>query len=154
VEAIMKMMTSHILETGMTYEVIAKRKRKTIQVRNPMDIYKAVKRYGREEREHLLVLTLNGAHEIITVHIASIGLVNKTVVHPREIFRNVYMDNAVAMVVAHNHPSGALVPSGEDMEITEQIHEASKVLGINFMDHLIINKDNFYSFRGNGKMPE
>jgi len=138
----------------MTYEIISTRKRKSVKVRNPIDIYEAIKRYGISKQECFLVITLNGAHEIIAIHIATVGLANKTIIHPREIFKRAYSDNAVAVAVAHNHPSGSLVPSDEDVEITERIIEAGKILGVPIIDHLIINQKSFYSFRQNGKISD
>jgi DNA repair protein RadC len=90
---------------------------------------------------------LNGAHEVIGVHISTIGLLNNTVIHPREIFIHGIKDNAAAIVIAHTHPSGYHKPSSEDNEITARIKVASEIIGINFLDHLIISKRGYYSYR-------
>ena len=116
-----------------------------------MDIYKAIKQYVRNEQELFLVITLNVSNEIIAIHIASMGSANMTIIQPREIFKHAVRDNAVAIVIAHNHPSGALKPSPEDVGITERIIEAGKILGIHVIDHLIISKRNYYSFGQDGK---
>ena len=137
-------------EKNMSYDIISTRKRKTVKITYPIDIYNAIKRYGKNKQEQFIVITLNGIQEIIAIHIATIGLVNKTIIHPREIFKFAYMDNAFAIAVAHNHPSGNLFPSSEDIEITEQIIEVGKIMGIPVIDHLVINKSNFYSLRQNG----
>jgi DNA repair protein RadC len=138
----------------MIYEIISVRKRKSIKITNPMDMYKAIKRYGSNEQEQFLVITLNVSNEIIAIHIASIGSANLTIIQPRDIFKYAVRDNAVAIAVAHNHPSGALTPSPEDVGITERIIEAGKILGIHVIDHLIISKRNYYSFGQDGKIPE
>ena len=135
----------------MRYDIITTRKlRKTITIKNPGDIYKYLKRYAKSKQEHFIVATLNGAHEVIAIHIATIGLVNTTIIHPREVFKYAYMDNASAIIVAHNHPSCNITPSDEDLDITIRLKEAGKILGIHFVDHLIISKYCFLSFRQEG----
>jgi DNA repair protein RadC len=132
----------------MTYEIISTRKlRKTIIFKSPNDIFGLLKRYGNNKQEIFLVITLTGSHKVLNIHISTIGSANRTIVHPREVFRHAIADNASAIVVAHNHPSGGLTPSPEDEEITHRLLDSGKILGIHFLDHLIINKDNFYSFR-------
>jgi len=136
----------------MTYEIVSVRKRKTVKIRTPIDIYNAVRRYTTNKQEVFLVLTLNGEHEIIAIHIATIGLVNETKIHPREVFKHAYIDNAVAVVIAHNHPSGCLFPTIEDIEVTERMIGVSEVMGIHVMDHLIITAKYYYSFKENGNI--
>lgn len=134
----------------MKYEIISIRKRKTIRVKRPIDLYNVLKKYTKNRQEQFLTITLNGAHDIVGIHITSIGIANRTIVHPREIFYHAIKDNACAIMIAHNHPSGQLNPSPEDKKITEDLIEAAKIMGMQFIDHLIIVKDNFYSFRENG----
>jgi DNA repair protein RadC len=136
----------------MTYDIISVRKRKTVCVKHPDDIYEAVKRYTKSKQEYFLVLTLSGAHEIISVHIASFGLVNRTIIHPREVFKHAIKDNAVRIVVCHNHPSNKVLPSPQDIEITELLVDAGELIGIPVLDHLIISKKGYYSFKLEGKM--
>ena len=131
----------------MTYDIISKRKRKTIKVTHPDDLFRSLKRYTRSRQEHFFVITINGANEIIGIHISTIGIAIKTIIHPREVFIHAIMDNATSIIVAHNHPSNNLKPSEEDIEITERLKEAGKLLGINVLDHLIINKNGYYSFK-------
>jgi len=137
----------------MTYNIISTRKaRKPITIKEPGDIVGFLKRYTKSKQEAFLVITLSGAHEVIAVHIVTIGLVNKTIIHPREIFIRVIKDNAFSIIIVHNHPSGNCKPSAEDDEITKNIKEAGELLGINLLDHLIITKNEFYSFRKSGKL--
>jgi DNA repair protein RadC len=75
-------------------------------IKNPTDAVRLLDKYTRKRQEHFLVITLNGAHEVIKIHVASIGLVDKTIIHPRECFWHCIKDNAAALVFAHNHPSG------------------------------------------------
>jgi DNA repair proteins len=136
----------------MSYDIISTRKRKTMKIVKPIDIYNAIKRYGKKKQEYFIVITLNSVKDIIAIHIATIGLVNQTIIHAREIFKHVFLDNAVGLIVAHNHPSKAIQPSNDDIEITKHISKVSKIMGIHFLDHLIINQKSYYSFRQNGKM--
>ena len=85
--------------------------------------------------------------------IVSVGLVNKTQVHPREVFADPITDRAFAIIVAHNHPSGGLNPSKEDIEVTKQLKSAEEILGIRLPDHIIFNhKGGYYSFLEDGKL--
>ena len=134
----------------MTYEIVSERHAPSYKVSRPQDIYAALARYARARNERFFAITLNGAHEIIKIHIVSIGLVNRTVVHPREVFITAIKDNATAIVVAHNHPSGHLDPSPEDREITDRLRNASEVLGLALLDHLIFSRTGYYSFVEHG----
>ena len=133
----------------MTYEIISKRFKKTIKVKQPDDLFNLIKRYAKSRQEIFLTITLNVAHEIIGIHITSIGTVNNLIAHPRDVMIHAIKDNAFSLVIAHNHPSGKVNPSTEDIEITERINNACKIMGIHFLDHLIITKNIFYSFRVN-----
>ncbi|MDR0496904.1 MAG: JAB domain-containing protein, partial [Treponema sp.] len=86
----------------------------------------------------------------LAVRIVTIGLVNRTIVHPREVFADPILDRASALVVAHNHPSGNLEPSAEDDEITSRLKAAGDILGVNFLDHLIFSENFYFSFRQEG----
>ncbi|MEX2445633.1 MAG: JAB domain-containing protein [Alkalispirochaeta sp.] len=118
----------------------------------PSDAYGALKRYHRKRKEHFLVLTLDGAHVIHAIRIVSIGIVNRSIVHPREVFIEAIKDNAAAVVVAHNHPSGAFEPSVEDREVTRRLRDAGEILGIPVLDHLVFSWKGFYSFLEHNEM--
>jgi DNA repair protein RadC len=75
-----------------------------------------------------------------------VGLINKTPVHPREVFAEAITDRASAIIIAHNHPSGTVEPGKEDLEITRQLKSAGKILGIRLLDHIIFNRNGYYSF--------
>jgi DNA repair protein RadC len=108
-----------------------------------------VKRYAKQQ-EHGIVITLNGAHEVISIAVVSIGLVNRAIVHPREIYRKAIYDSAVAIVFCHNHPSGQLDPSPEDLSLTERLSEASNIIGIRLLDSIIFSKKDYTSLRQRG----
>ena len=113
----------------------------------PNDIVKVLfDKIAFEEQENFCVITLDGAHQIIESYIVSKGLVNRTMIHPREVFRPAISDNAVAVVIAHNHPSGNTEPSNEDNEVTARIKKAGELLGISVLDHVIISRQGYYSY--------
>ncbi len=100
-----------------------------------------------EKQETFVVISLSSANCILKVHNLTVGLVNQTQIHPREAFVRAIEDRAVAVVFAHNHPSGNLQPSHADEEITAQLCRAGKILGIEVFDHLIIGASGFYSLK-------
>jgi DNA repair protein RadC len=79
-----------------------------------------------------------------------VGLLDKSQVHPREVFADVITDRAASVILAHNHPSGELKPSDSDLKIPEQLMDAGKILGIKVLDHIIISKGGYYSFQDEG----
>jgi DNA repair protein RadC len=115
-------------------------------VRLPEDAFALVRHYGDRRQERFVCISLNGAHEALAVRVVTLGLVNRTIVHPREVFADPLKDRASAVVVAHNHPTGKLAPSGQDDNITYQLKGAADILGIRFLDHLIFDETGFYSY--------
>ena len=125
--------------------------RKTKVIRRPEDIWNEVKHYAERNQEQLLVLSFNGAGELLGIHVATVGLVDKVVMHPREIFAEAIKERAVSVVIVHNHPSGQLSPSQADRILTKRISTAGKLLGIKVLAHLIISTSGYYSFREMGE---
>jgi len=124
------------------------------RVKQPVDIFTLVRHYADRKQERFISLSLNGAHEVLGVRIVTIGLVNKTIVHPREVFADMIQDRAAAFCVAHNHPSGQITSSAEDDEITERLQAAARILGLHFVDHIIFSETAWWSFRENGKLTD
>jgi DNA repair protein RadC len=122
------------------------------RIKKPVDIFTLVRHYADRKQERFISLSLNGAHEVLAVRIVTIGLVNKTIVHPREVFADLIQDRAAAFCVAHNHPSGQLASSPEDDDITERLQAAAQILGLHFIDHIIFSETSWWSFRENGKL--
>ena len=121
--------------------------RRRIQI--PSDALPMLDRFSDRKQEHFLTLSLNGAHEVIVVRTVSVGLVNRTMVHPREVFAGPLTDRAAAVILAHNHPSGSLDPSSEDDEITRRLVDAGQTLGIPVLDHVIFGSTGYYSYLEN-----
>jgi DNA repair protein RadC len=129
-------------------EMIVQEKRQ--RMTSPNDVYQEIlenaKSYRFEDVEYFLVATLDGEHKLIDLHVISQGTVNRTLVHPREVYRAAIKDNSVAIIAIHNHPSGSLKPSDEDVNITRRLKSAGEIIGIKVLDHLIISKNGFFSF--------
>lgn len=120
------------------------------RIQRPRDILPFIRHYAERKQECLLTIALNGAHEIISIRVVSVGLVNRTVVHPREVFADPLTERAAALIVAHNHPSGSLDPSREDQEVTTRLRKSGDILGIPMMDHIIFTTDDYFSFLEEG----
>ena len=119
---------------------------------NPSDIFNLIRHFGDRQQEHFLTVLLNGALEVIKVNVVTVGLINKTLVHPREVFASPISQRASAIVIAHNHPSGCLQPSDEDVDLTQNLIKAGNILGIKILDHIIFNMDDYLSMAENGLM--
>lgn len=91
-----------------------------------------------KKQEHFVVLTLDGANRLIEKRIVTIGTLNASLVHPREVFADAITDRAAGIVVAHNHPGGSLEASGPDLVVTKRLQAAGELLGIKLLDHIIV----------------
>ncbi len=139
---------SHLIKRLMAIEAAELEQKIT----SPIEVLPELDKYRNRKQEEFIVITLNGAHEVIKVRSVSKGLVNRTLVHPREIFRPALLDNAAAVILAHNHPSGQCTPSKEDTEITIRLKKAGDILGIEILDHIIVSKKGYYSFLESGTL--
>ncbi|MDQ5893558.1 MAG: repair protein RadC [Patescibacteria group bacterium] len=114
-------------------------------IRTAQDAYEYLHDMRNLPKEHLRGLYLNSHNRIIHDEVISIGTINTSIIHPREVFRPAIEFNAVAIVLAHNHPSNIATPSAQDIEITQQLIQAGKVLGISILDHVIITQSTYAS---------
>jgi DNA repair protein RadC len=103
-----------------------------------------------KKQEYFLTLTLDGASRLIQKRTVFIGTLNKSIVHPREVFVDAIQDRAAGIIFVHNHPSGNTDPSEEDFAITERLLDVAKIVGIEVFDHIIIGKDRHFSFQAEG----
>jgi DNA repair protein RadC len=99
-----------------------------------------------------LTVTLNGAQEVLNIRPVTVGLLNRTLIHPREVFAQALQERAASLILAHTHPSGSLEPSREDREATTRLCQAGKLLGVEVLDHIILTNTDYYSFRENGEV--
>lgn len=118
-------------------------------IRTAKDVYEYLRDMHNLPKEHLRGLYLNSHNRIIRDEVISIGTLNTNIVHPREVFRPAIEYSAAAVVLAHNHPSGISTPSTQDIEITDQLIKAGKIIGINVLDHVVVTKNSFMSIGAN-----
>jgi len=103
-----------------------------------------------KRQEHFICITLNGAGEVIDSRTITVGLLNHSLVHPREVFADAITDRAASVICVHNHPSGSLDPSPQDIAVTTQLREAGLLLGIQLIDHIIVTKSGYLSMKEKG----
>ena len=131
---------------------VVKESSPTTPCRTPEEVARLLKDTATLAQEAFTVLTLDTRYRLIDRHLITLGIVDASLVHPREVFRAAIMDGASAIVVSHNHPSGDPTPSAEDIRITRQLVEAGRVLQIEILDHVIIGRgdQSFSSLRESG----
>ena len=123
---------------------------KRVQITNASDLVPIVRKdIGSRDRECFIRYDLDSKGWIIGKEIISIGLVNASLVHPREVFKGAFLNGAVSIIVAHNHPSGDTEPSKEDKKVNEVILEAGKLLRIDVLDSIIVSRDSYWSHAEN-----
>lgn len=139
--------TAKAASIAAAFEFVRRRiKPEGLKIKFPADVLPLIQHYADRKQEHFLCISINGANEVMNVRVVSIGLVNKAHVHPREVFADVISERASAVIVAHNHPQGELKPSNEDVQITKQLKDAARILGLSLLDHIIFNTKGYYSF--------
>jgi DNA repair protein RadC len=106
------------------------------------------------DREHFVVILLDTQNQMIGIHTVTVGTLDASLVHPREIFKAAILANSAAILLAHNHPSGDPTPSAEDRSVTRLLVDAGVALGIEVLDHVVLGESpRYYSFREAGQMP-
>lgn len=124
--------------------------KKTTLVMTPQHVAQSLHDICASKKEHLIVFFLNTRNQMIAKETVSIGTVDASIVHPREVFEPAIKHTASQILIAHNHPSGDPTPSAEDHLVTKRMLEAGKILGIDLVDHVIVTRDSYYSYRENG----
>jgi DNA repair protein RadC len=124
---------------------------KNFDIKDPETVVKAVRASIKDKaKEHFKLILLNHRNKIIGLSTISIGTLNASLVHPREVFKDAIKHSAASIVLAHNHPSGDPDPSEDDLTITKRLVEAGRILGIEVVDHIVIVKNGFFSFKEKG----
>ena len=118
----------------------------------PKDVIPFLQHYTLMPTEHFITVTVNGAKEILSTRVVSVGTINKALIHPREVFANAVSEYASGIICCHNHPCGQCYPSNADIDSTKILQKAAKLLGIVFMDHIIITKEDYFSFLEHGML--
>jgi len=121
---------------------------KNFDIKDPESVAKAIRASIKDKaKEHFKLILLNPRNRIIGISTISIGTLNASLVHPREVFKDAITHSAASVVLAHNHPSGDPEPSEDDITITKRLIEAGKILGVEVIDHIIVGKNGFFSFK-------
>ena len=123
-----------------------------VNISFPQTVADLVAKYvGTPDREMFIVLAVNVRNKINGIHTVSVGSLDTSIVHPREVFKFAILANASSIIVAHNHPSGDTTPSSDDIELTKRLKQASEILAIDLLDHIVLGHDGQYlSFRDKG----
>jgi len=118
------------------------------KVQGPADVARIMEAlHGASPVEHFVAFVLNSRHEITGIVPISTGILDASIVHPREVFRAAILGNAAAIVIAHNHPSGDVTPSSEDRQVTRLLKDAGAIIGIPCLDHVVVGRDaKFFAF--------
>ena len=125
--------------------------KREVTITKPADVFNLVKNeLGSSDREMFLSILLTTRNTVIGIETISIGTLTCSLVTPRELFKSAILANACSVIITHNHPSGDTEPSEEDINITKKLCEAGKLLNIELLDHIIIGKNNFSSFKEKG----
>lgn len=119
-------------------------------LRDTGDVIPLLSSLAGKKQEYFICISLNGGNRLISKRIVTIGLLDQALVHPREVFAEAIRERAAKVIVAHNHPAGDNAPSKEDVKVTENLAQAASILGIEFLDHIIITESGYFSFREEG----
>lgn len=114
---------------------------------SPKDVWGRMEDIRGSKKEHFVIFYLDSRNQEIQREIISIGTLNASLIHPREVFENAIKNNTVSIIVAHNHPSGLVDPSEEDITISKRLAEAGKILDIEILDHIIVSKSEYKSMK-------
>ena len=118
------------------------------KIKNASDILKYSKDYQNLDKEVFVCYYLGTKNQILKREIMSMGILDASIIHPREIFKSAILFSASRIILSHNHPSGDVTPSEEDLNLTKKIIEAGDIIGIEILDHVIVGKDNkYWSYR-------
>ncbi len=117
------------------------------------DVFNYLKpKIGHKNQELFVILLLDSKNNILRDEVISIGTLTSSLIHPREVFKPAIKESANSIIVAHNHPSGDPTPSKEDIKITKLLEKASLIINIGLLDHIIVGKESYYSFKEKGKL--
>jgi len=129
-----------------------------VKICNPMDSFRLLRKQllsedvVEQDKEHFWAFGLDGSHTIKYLDLVTLGIVDQTLVHPREVFCRAIRRRCSALIVAHNHPSNQLEPSKDDIALTQQLRVAGDIIGISVLDHVIVTKCGYYSFAEKGTL--
>lgn len=122
-----------------------------VSIKTPQDVLQAIgNKLKEKKKEHFLILSLDTRNKLIDIQTVSMGSLDSSIVHPREVFKEAISSTAASVIFVHNHPSGNTEPSEEDIKITRRLIEAGSILGIEVLDHIIVSDSNLLSMKAKG----
>lgn len=154
IKGIGKVKALHLLASvELGKRVLMKNSNNHLRYTNPKDIFESVRYlFAGKKQECFYALYFNQKQELLERKLLFMGTVNRSIVHPREVFREAYLLSASSFICVHNHPSGDVTPSYEDIRLTKALMEIGEMNGIPVLDHLVVSDDSYYSFREHGRM--
>lgn len=154
IKGIGKVKALHLLASiELGKRVLMKNSKNHFRYTNPKDIFESVRYlFTGKKQEYFYALYFNQKQELLERKLLFMGTVNRSVVHPREVFKEAYLLSASSVICIHNHPSGDVTPSMEDIRVTKALIEIGEMNGIPILDHLVVSDDAYYSFREHGRM--
>lgn len=123
-----------------------------VEIKNTETIFREMRDIKHWGKEVFVGFYLDTKNRVISREIIGIGTLNSCIIHPREVFRTAIIRNSNSVILAHNHPSGSLDPSDEDIQITKRLKEAGDIIGIKLLDHVIVTKEGYLSLRDEGEL--
>lgn len=132
--------------------VVCQQPHVTTVLRSAKDVLACLRPFRDKRQEYFVTLSIDSGGRLIKRRVVTIGLLDASLVHPREVFAGPLADRAASVIINHNHPSGDVQPSREDIKTTEQLMVAGKILGLLVQDHIIISTDSYFSFLEEGLM--
>lgn len=135
-----------VYETLAVQEPVSRYLKTGSRFTGPKEVYETFRFLMDETKEMFVTLHLDGKNRVLCIDIVSVGSLNQSIVHPREVFKTACLSNAAAILCIHQHPSGDPNPSREDREITRRLQEAGELMGIRVLDHIIVGDDQYMSF--------
>lgn len=123
-------------------------------VDKPEDLLPFIQQYAYKSSEHFITVSLSGAREILSQKVVAVGNSNSAIINPREVLFEAVQCRASAVILSHNHPSGNASPSEEDIETTKRLCSAADILGISVLDHIIVSRKEYFSFKERGLLKE
>lgn len=127
--------------------------KKSFLILSPREVWEALKDIRESKKEHFVVFFLDTQNQEIKRELISIGTLNSSLIHPREVFEPAIKHLASHIILAHNHPSGSLEPSNEDLSVTKRLTDAGRLLGIEVLDHVIVTKNTYSGFKEKNLLP-
>ena len=145
----MKSKELHCYLNRVTVQLVSE-KLPEYKITDVIDAKEIASNYLRKyDRECFITLLLGGTNKVMAINEVAVGTLTNALVHPREVFKAAILANASGIILAHNHPSGEVAPSKDDIYLTERLREAGKIIGIEVLDHLIVGEYDCYSFHEN-----